>query len=209
MPAKIITVAQQKGGAGKTTLAVHLSLAFAEQGLKVAAVDIDPQGSMVAWFAHREKANPDLADKIAFHAFSGWRVAGQVESLAKEFDVIVIDSPPHAETEAKVAIRAADLVVIPMQPSALDLWATEPTRSLAEGEGRPHLLVLNRVPPRAKLTEQVSKQARDDGLRIADASIGNRVAFASSLAEGKGITEAAPSSVAAGEMRALAEEIMR
>jgi chromosome partitioning protein len=208
MAGTVITIAQQKGGAGKTTLAAHLAVAWASQGGSVALVDIDPQGSLAAWHALRtERFNGKSG--IDFAAITGWRTAAEVERRARDHDIVVIDSPPHAETEAKLAIRAARLVVMPVQPSPMDVWATKPTLDLAKQEKVRVLLVLNRVPPRANLTESMLAKLAELDARVADARIGNRVALATSLAEGLGITEAAPSSRAAEEIAAAAEEILR
>jgi chromosome partitioning protein len=209
MAGTVITIAQQKGGAGKTTLAAHLAIAWTGQGRNVALVDIDPQGSLAAWHALRTERLGDGKTGLDFAAITGWRTAAEVERRARDHDIVVIDSPPHAETEAKLAIRAAHLVVMPVQPSPMDVWATQPTLDLARQERVKVLLVLNRVPSRANLTEAMLAKLADLGAAVADSRIGNRVALATSLAEGLGITEAAPSSRAAEEIVAAAEEIMR
>jgi len=209
MAGTVITIAQQKGGAGKTTLAAHLAIAWAGQGRNVALVDIDPQGSLAAWHALRTERLGDGKTGLDFAAITGWRTAAEVERRARDHDIVVIDSPPHAETEAKLAIRAAHLVVMPVQPSPMDVWATQPTLYLARQERVKVLLVLNRVPSRANLTEAMLAKLADLGAAVADSRIGNRVALATSLVEGLGITEAAPSSRAAEEIVAAAEEIMR
>jgi len=206
MAGTVITIAQQKGGAGKTTLAAHLAIAWAGQGRNVALVDIDPQGSLAAWHALRTERLGDGKTGLAFAAITGWRTEAEVERRARDHDIVVIDSPPHAETEAKLAIRAADLVVIPVQPSPMDVWATKPTLDLAGLEKVPVLVVLNRVPPRANLIEAMLAKLAELGAAVADARIGNRVALATAMLEGRGITEAS-SSRAAEEIAALAQEI--
>jgi chromosome partitioning protein len=209
MAARVITIAQQKGGAGKTTLAAHLAIAWAGAGRSVALVDIDPQGSLAAWHALRIERLGSGKTGLDFAAIAGWRTGAEVERRARGHDIVVIDSPPHAETEAKLAIRAADLVIIPVQPSPMDVWATKPTLDLARQEKVPVLLVLNRVPPRANLTEAMLAKLAELGAAVADSRIGNRVALATALAEGRGITEAAPASRAAEEIAALAAEALR
>jgi chromosome partitioning protein len=205
----VITIAQQKGGAGKTTLAAHLAIAWAGQGRRVALVDIDPQGSLAAWHALRAERLGNGRTGLDFAAITGWRTAAEVERRAGNHDIVVVDSPPHAETEAKLAIRAADLVILPVQASPMDVWATRPTLDLAAQEKVPALLVLNRVPPRANLTETMLAKLAELGAIVAEARIGNRVALATALAEGLGITEAAASSRAAEEITAVAAEIAR
>jgi len=204
----VITIAQQKGGAGKTTLAAHLALAWAALGHRVAVIDIDPQASLSAWFDLRRKRLGGAAPAIEAASITGWRVAAEVERQARGHDVVLVDSPPHAATEARIAVRAASLVLVPVQPSPMDLWATRATLELARTERVPALLVLNRVPPRANLTEAMLAEFLALGVPLAQSQIGNRVGLASSLAEGKGILEAAPGSRAAEEVGALALEVM-
>jgi chromosome partitioning protein len=207
MAATIITIAQQKGGAGKTTLAAHLALAWAVDQ-RVAVIDIDPQASLATWFRLRRERLGQLAQAMDVSALGGWRVAAEVERQARNHDIIVIDSAPHAETEARIAVRAASLVLVPVQPSPMDVWATRPTLDLARQERVPALLVLNRVPARANLTEAMTAELAQLGAPVAKAQIGNRVALAAALAEGQGILEAAPGSRAAQEILALAREVL-
>lgn len=213
--ARILTVAQQKGGAGKTTLAAHLAVAIAETGKTVAVVDIDPQASLSSWWEMREElglpepTNGKGKGGLSVHRITGWRTANEVEKLARGHDVVVVDSPPHAETEAKIAVRIADLVLVPLQPSPMDFWATQATLDLAKSEKTPALLVLNRVPPRASLTESMTAKIGEMGAKVARAQIGNRVALAASLLEGKGVSEYQKRGTAAAEIKALAAEVMK
>ena len=207
MAAKVITVAQQKGGAGKTTLAAHLAVALAQKGKSVAAVDIDPQGSLSRWLEVRQEAGIE-EPALTASRIQGWRTAGEVEKLAGSHDFVLIDSPPHMETEARIAVRAASLVVVPIQPSPMDLWATAPTVTMADDEGSTCLLVLNRVPPRARLVEELTPEAKKLGAKLARTTVGNRIALASSMMKGKGVTEG-PKSRAAEEIAALAREVSR
>ncbi len=208
MAAKVITVAQQKGGAGKTTVAAHLAVAYTAMGKSVAAVDIDPQQSLSMWYKLRSERLGDAGAGLLVNQIKGWRLKTEVDKLASETDVIIVDSPPHAETEARIAVRAASIVVVPVQPSPMDVWATQPTLELAAAENIPTLLVLNRVPPRANLTEEMVAQIKQNGAQIAKGQIGNRVAFASALSEGRAIGEVQPSGKGAREMNLLAKEIL-
>jgi chromosome partitioning protein len=206
MTATVLTVAQQKGGAGKSTLTIHLAVAWSCAGRKVAIVDIDPQASISHWDERRGgNGNGELPHVVKL---SGWRTQGEVERLGREHDIVLIDSPPHADTDARIAVRAARLVIVPMQPSLMDLWATQATLEMAKAERRPALIVLNRVPPRSRAAEEVAGEVASIGAPLADARIGNRVALASALHRGKGITEYEASSTAAHEIEALAKEIL-
>lgn len=199
----VIAVAQRKGGAGKSTIAANLATAFAERGDRVALLDVDPQRSLARWDELRGKSRK--ARPLHFEAPSGWRIPGILDRLRREADVVLLDTAPHDDTDARVAIRSADVVLVPLQPSAADLWSMDATLDLAKKEGRPVTLVLNRAPAAGRLLESVTAAIRDRGLPLAGATIGNRTAFAQAFMAGLGAVEAAPKGVAAAEMRALAE----
>lgn len=202
--AKVITVAQQKGGAGKTTVAAHIAVALSQKANRVAVIDIDPQGSLSYWHNIREQALGEGYTGLTFASVSGWRVASEISRLKRIVDYIVIDSPPHTETEARTAIRGADLVVIPVQPSPTDLWATKATLELAKAERVPVKVVMNRVPANSRLAQTIAGELPE----LSDTTLGNRVLFAASLMEGRCATETDPSSVAAQEVKSLVAEIV-
>jgi chromosome partitioning protein len=205
MSAKILAVAQQKGGAGKTTIAVQLGVWWACQGRKVTFVDVDPQGSMKAWHALRSESG--LEGSPYASDVAGWKLSSEIDRLKRENDIIIVDTPPHAETDARVAVRAAELILVPVQPSPMDWWATKPTLDMAAKEKTKSLLVLNRLPARGKLADAIRAKIEEAGLNLATASLGNRSAFAVSMMEGKGVAETQPRGTAAAEIEALAKEI--
>jgi chromosome partitioning protein len=207
MTGLVVTIAQRKGGSGKTTLAAQLAVAWARAGLRVAAIDTDPQGSLAAWVDLRRQRLGQNAIGFDFAALPGWRAERWVADRERKVDLVVIDGPPQAETEARIAIRAAGLVLIPVQPSPLDLWATAATLKLARGERRRLLVVLNRVPPRCGLTDTIAANLGSIGAVVATTRIGNRVALARAMATGLCVVESDTQSPAAAEMNALAREV--
>ena len=208
----IITVAQQKGGAGKTMLVANLAAAWA-RSRQVTTIDIDPQKSLTRWGAlraERPSAPPaSTPPAINMSDISGWRLAAEATRLRRTADVILIDSPPQIETDARQAIRAADLILIPLQPSPPDLWAAEGTIALAAAEHRPVCLVLNRAPASSRLRTLIETDIARRSLRLLPTSLGNRTAYPNAFAQGLGVIEAAPKSLAAAEMLALLDDIIR
>ncbi len=204
----VITIAQQKGGAGKTTLAAQLAAALATSG-RVALLDIDPQKSLSAWHARRKERIAAAAAGIDLEESSGWKLSSALDRLKRSHQWVLVDSPPHAETESRQAVRAADLVLVPLQPSPLDLWATQPTLDLAAAERRTARLVLNRIAPRGRLLEAIRAEITKGSTPALESALGNRSAFAHSMGAGLGVTEFEPRGQAAAEMRALADEIAR
>lgn len=195
----VITIAQQKGGAGKTTVASHLAVALQQKGRRVAIIDIDPQGSLTYWHKMREERFGEGYTGLTFATVSGWRVASEISRLKKNHDYIIVDSPPHTETEARTAIRSADLIFVPMQPSPTDLWATQATLDLAAAEKIPVKVIVNRITPNSKLAPAIIKMLKHK----VEVGLGNRVIFASSLLEGRTATEIAPTSAAAIEVKSI------
>ncbi len=201
------TVAQQKGGAGKTMLTANLAVAFAAGSARVALLDIDPQRSLSRWHGLRTKH--DGKPPLHLSEVAGWRLAAELDRLRKSHDVVLIDSPPQIETDARLAIRGANLVLVPVQPSLPDLWAAEGTLKLAAAERRPVRLVLNRAPASGKLRDRVLGEIAAQALPVCAAILGNRVGLATAFADGLGIVETSPRSVAAGEVLALLGEIQQ
>lgn len=208
--AAVITVAQQKGGAGKTTLAASLAAAFADRH-RVGLLDIDPQRSLMRWHGLRQAAGERRPlPGIAAADPSGWRLSSEADRLRRECDVVLVDSPPQVDHDARRAIRTADLVLVPVQPSVADLWAAKATLELVRSERRPVRLVLNRVAggERALLAARalVAAELGADAEEMVGC-LGNRAGYAQAFAQGMGVTEAWPRAVASRETRALADRV--
>ncbi len=209
MSGLIITVAQQKGGSGKTTVAAHLAVAFMLGGKSVGLLDVDPQGRLGEWFERRERTLGEEDVGLVFRTASGWGARREAKQLARDHDIVVVDTPPKSDLEMRPAIEMADLVAVPVQPTPVDLWATAPTLAMAAKEGAGSLIVINRALSRALLTGEMVEAAGKLGHAIADTHLGNRVAYPQSMGEGRTALETAPGGIAATEVEALAREILR
>lgn len=206
MTGRIITVAQQKGGSGKTTVAVNLAVSLHARGHSVALVDTDPQGSLGRWFMERmERKGEDEA--MDFSTSSAWGASYESEKLKRRFDFVIIDTPPKIDSDLRPALRVADLVVVPVATSHVDLWATEGVLDLARREKAPLLVVLNRTRPNTRLSAEVAEKAGELGAHVADTQIANRVAYAETLGQGLGVIER-PKGPATTEMAALTDEVL-
>ncbi|MCW1840063.1 ParA family partition ATPase [Prosthecomicrobium hirschii] len=208
MTGKIVAVSQQKGGSGKTTLSAHLAVALQPLG-RIAILDVDPQGSLGEWFEKREARLGEEATGLTFRTASGWGAKREARTLARDHDLVVIDTPPKSDLDARYAVEAADLVIIPIQPSPVDLWASEATLTMVERESVPALFVLNRVSARSSSARAVIEAIEKLGRPISEARLGDRVAFASSMGIGSTAMESEPGSKAALEALAIAMDVKR
>ena len=208
MLSKVITIAQQKGGTGKTTLAVHLALAFIKyHNLKIAIIDTDPQGSLGKWFIIREEkklSNDNLTSKTA----SLWGAQYESKALKKDHDIVIIDTPPKIESDARPSIESADLVLIPMAASHVDFWATGAIVEIAKNANKKILIQINRSSQRSKLISKTNDFIKSLNLSATKTIIGNRQIFASSMGEGKTAVEKQKKSNAVEEIKQLSEQIL-
>lgn len=204
----IISVLNQKGGVGKTTLAVHISAALARQGERVLLIDADPQGSARDWSASRS------ADPL-FHVVGlpKANLHKEVSAHAENYDHIVIDGPPRVNELARSAIMAAERIVIPVQPSPYDVWAAEEIvtlirEALAFKEDIQSAFAINRKIVNTAIGRDVKEALAGFGLPVFETAVCQRVAFAESAANGSTVLEADPDSLASREVNALAQEIV-
>lgn len=201
---QVITIAQQKGGAGKTTLAVNLAVGFARAGKSVALMDTDPQGSAGRWFMARldDRDTPD----IEFSTASAWGVPYECRKLARIHDIVIIDTPPKADSDLRPALRAADLVLIPVASSHLDLWAVEVVLYLADRENKPVAMVMTRVRAGTRLAADVAAAASQMEADLVQTPLSNRVIYAETLGRGRTALEA-PRGPAHAEVGELVREV--
>ena len=208
MLSKVITISQQKGGTGKTTLAVHLALAFIKyHNLKVAIIDTDPQGSLGQWFMIRSKKKLSN-DNLTFKTASLWGAQYESKTLKKDHDIVIIDTPPKIESDARPSVEAADLVLIPMAASHVDFWATGAIVEIAKKANKKILVQINRSNQRSKLISKTNDFIKSLNLTSTKTIIGNRQIYASSMGEGKTAVEKQKKSNAIEEIKNLSEQVL-
>ena len=203
----IISLLSQKGGVGKTTLSLNLAGLFAINGARTLLIDADPQGSSVSWSAVRT-----IAPLFPVVGMAKGNLHKELPDLRRQYDVVVIDGAPRVNEIARSAIIASDVVLVPVQPSPVDIWASQETIDLVNEarifrEDLKVAFVINRKIANTAIGRDVRHALADFGYPVLSAHITQRVAFAESLAQGQTVSEAMPKSAAAKEIEELREEV--
>lgn len=199
---KTLVFAAQKGGCGKTTLALHLAVEYARGGLAVALLDTDPQKSAAMWGSLRESQDLTVIPVLASEIGSALR-----DAEADGYDIAIVDTPPHASAALLLALRRADLAIVPFRPSPLDLATLETVVAMIEHAAIPAAAVLSGAPVRAAETEPMRKAVEAGGLRVLETVIHDLMPFRRSIGNGLAVTEFDPKGRAAMEIRQLRKEL--
>jgi chromosome partitioning protein len=204
----IISIQNQKGGVGKTTLAVHISHALALRDEPTLLLDADPQGSARDWAAARKSQPPFSVvglDRPTIHR--------DLPAIAKNYAHVIIDGPPRVTDLARSAIAAADLVLIPVQPSPYDVWAAQEVINLIKEasvfkENLKSVFVINRKITNTAIGRDVAEALSGYGVPVLRSQICQRVSFAESAASGQTVMEIDPNGQAAQEIIVLVNELL-
>lgn len=194
-----VAIISQKGGAGKTTLSLHLAAAAQDAGRVSLIIDTDPQATASQWAAWRQDAPPEVIDSPPP------RLAAKVaQAQGQGAEVVVIDTPPHADSAARAAVEIADLVLIPCRPSAFDLSAIQTTAKLVQLLRKPAFVVFTAGPPNApRIYQEAGELVESFGTPPCPILLPDRAAYRHASAEGRTVMELEPAGKAAEEVREL------
>jgi chromosome partitioning protein len=207
---KTLTLIGQKGGCGKSTLAVHLAVCAQRAGLAVAIIDMDPQASALRWQKRRQAYAQDAPGPEVIGA-AGAALSGLLK-LAKSngVELLIIDTPPHTAAAAMAAASAATTILLPCRPSALDLDALVDTFAvlkLAPAVRKRTQFVLNAVPARGRSTDEIA-QGLLEWAPVSPVRIGSRSAYSIAWNDGRSVQEYEPKGKASAEIKALFEWVL-
>jgi|TARA_R100001086_G_scaffold144946_2_gene76501 chromosome partitioning protein len=194
-----VAIISQKGGAGKTTLALHLAVAAQDAGRVSLIIDTDPQATASQWGSWREDKPPEVIDSPPP------RLAAKVEQAQEQgAQFVVIDTPPHADSAARAAVETADLVLIPCRPSAFDLAAIQTTVKLVQLLRKPAFVVFTAGSPNApRMYEEADELVESFGISACPVQLPDRAAYRHASAEGRTVMETEPDGKAANEIQQL------
>lgn len=197
---RVIALLGQKGGSGKTTLAVHIAVAAQEAGEIVGIADTDPQGTAYRWVERREAKDPPAA------LIESREIDSAIATAKKSgVTLLVVDTPPHASLGAYQAVANADLIIMPCRPTMFDIETIERATAIAEASKRKGFFVLNQCPAQGNETESASEVLSTYGFPVAPVMIGLRKAYSRATITGQAVTEFDPTGKAAEEIRGLWE----
>lgn len=214
MRAKVITVCNQKGGSGKTTISMHVAGTLAKKN-KVLVIDADRQSTATRWAASADDANPFRASVVGLSA-AETKVHREVQKFVDDYDYIVIDCPPAADSPVpQSALLISDLALVPVIPSPVDIWAAIGIKQIIENVASINdelkaRIVINQCQPNTSLAREVIELLPEFGIEICQTELRQRVAYRQAAAFGSTVHDLGiKAQAASSEINSLVDEIVR
>lgn len=197
----VVSVLSEKGGAGKSTIAVNLATAFHLSGTETLVIDVDPQATARDWGAASDADTPVVA------GVDRGSIADDVPRLGEQFDLVVIDGAPRLQESYVEAVTVSDLVLVPVRPSAADIWSAETIIDVCRAYNTPARFVVSQQIVGTALADQVQDSLQSFDVPVLDARASQRVAYTEALGAGQSVLQYEPKGKAAAEVEALHDEL--
>jgi chromosome partitioning protein len=197
-----IALVSQKGGSGKTTLAIHLAAEMAGRGCKTLLIDLDPQASAALWADRRPSGGPDVTTEHPARLEAALQAA-----RGEGYEVVLLDTAPHFDQAALRAAKASEIVLVPCRPATFDLAAVRSTLDLCEMAKRSATVIINAAPIRSRVVDEARAEIVKGGGRVSSVVVRQRVAFQHCLIDGRVAAEFEPGGSAAQEISALCANV--
>ena len=199
---KTLAIIAQKGGSGKTTVAVHLAICATRQGRKTALIDLDPQASAYKW----NESRPEGRKLDAIQAEAKQLASLLNQAKAGGVDMVIVDTAPHSNAAAALAAQAADFVLIPCRPARFDLDAIESTVQITQAAKTPAAVVINAA-PRGRLADEAREALTEQGITVFDSVLQHRASYSHAVIDGRSVHEYEQDGKAAAEIDELYNQI--
>jgi chromosome partitioning protein len=199
---RVVSVLNEKGGSGKTTIATNLAYAWHEGGRDVLLLDADPQLTALDW------SDTGDTDGVPVVHLGDSSLEDDLPRVGDSFELVVIDGAPRMGSLTASAVRMSDLVVIPVQPTAADIWSAETVVDVCESHAVPAVIVLSRAVVGTREAGQAAEALESFGLPVLEGRTSQRVAYSRALGQGKSVLGLSGAEKAEQEVRAIADEVL-
>lgn len=199
---KTVAVLNEKGGSGKTTIATNLASAWHAGGREVLLLDADPQLTALDW------SDTEDTDGVPVVHLGDSSLEDDLPRVGESFELVVIDGAPRMGSLTASAVRVSDLVVIPVQPTAADIWSAETVVDVCETYDTPAVIVLSRAVVGTKEADEATEALQSFGLPVLNGRTSQRIAYSRALGQGKSVLDLPSAKKAAAEIRSLSDEAL-